>query len=61
MVNTVNNILKIVWKPYNKFSHRYSKVFSGYSGSRVFSGYSGFLPQGKLTGWVKHIGQGADP
>jgi hypothetical protein len=22
--------------------------------------YSGFLPQGKLTGWVKHIGQGAD-
>jgi hypothetical protein len=26
--------------------------------SWVFSGYSGFLPQGKLTGWVRHIGQG---
>jgi hypothetical protein len=23
--------------------------------SWVFSGYSGFLPQGKLTGWVRHI------
>jgi hypothetical protein len=28
--------------------------------SWVFSGYSGFLPQGKLTGWVRHMGQEAD-
>jgi hypothetical protein len=26
--------------------------------SWVLSGYSGFLPQGTLTGWVRHIGQG---
>ena len=45
-----------IWLSLRTHVKRVNQRFGLCRKSWVFSGYSGFLPQGKLTGWVEHIG-----